>query len=140
MLIVHVHAHVKPEFVEAFRTATAENARNSVLEPGILRFDVIQQADEPSRFVLIEVYRTVEATAAHKETAHYARRAAASRRCSRWGRAGRGRTRSKPSPASARWTPRRSGITSRRCRSGWTSRIKGSRWGGRLNRNESPIS
>ncbi len=72
MLIVHVHAHVKPEFAEAFRVATAENARNSVLEPGILRFDVIQQADDPSRFVLIEVYRTVEATVAHKETAHYA--------------------------------------------------------------------
>jgi len=73
MLIVHVHAHVKPEFVEAFRLATAENARNSVQEPGILRFDVIQQADDPTRFVLIEVYRTVEATAAHKETAHYAK-------------------------------------------------------------------
>ncbi|HEY1204649.1 MAG: putative quinol monooxygenase [Bryobacteraceae bacterium] len=72
MLIVHVHAHVKPEFVEAFRVATAENARNSVLEPGILRFDAIQQADDPTRFVLIEVYRTVEATVAHKETAHYA--------------------------------------------------------------------
>lgn len=72
MLIVHVHAHVKPEFVEAFRAATAENARNSVLEPGILRFDVIQQADDPSRFVLIEIYRTVEATVAHKESAHYA--------------------------------------------------------------------
>jgi (4S)-4-hydroxy-5-phosphonooxypentane-2,3-dione isomerase len=72
MLIVHVHAHVKPEFVEAFRAATAENARNSALEPGILRFDVVQQADDPTRFVLIEVYRTVEATTAHKETAHYA--------------------------------------------------------------------
>jgi quinol monooxygenase YgiN len=72
MIIIHVHAHVKPEFVEAFKVATAENARNSVLEPGILRFDVIQQADDPSRFVLIEVYRTVEATVAHKETAHYA--------------------------------------------------------------------
>ena len=73
MLIVHVHVHVKPEFVEAFRLATAENARNSVQEPGVLRFDVIQQADDPTRFVLIEVYRTVEATAAHKETAHYAK-------------------------------------------------------------------
>ena len=72
MVIVHVHAHVKPEFVEAFRVATAENARNSVLEPGILRFDVIQEADDPTRFVLIEIYRTVEATVAHKETAHYA--------------------------------------------------------------------
>ena len=72
MVIVHVHAHVKPEFVEAFRVATAENARNSVLEPGILRFDVIQQEDDPTRFVLIEIYKTVEATVAHKETAHYA--------------------------------------------------------------------
>jgi len=72
MLIVHVHAHVKPEFVEAFKVATAENARNSVLEPGVLRFDVIQQEDDPSRFVLVEIYRTIEATVAHKETAHYA--------------------------------------------------------------------
>jgi quinol monooxygenase YgiN len=73
MLIVHVHVHVKPEFVEAFKQATIENARNSVKEPGIARFDVIQQADDPTRFVLVEVYRTVEATNAHKQTAHYAR-------------------------------------------------------------------
>ncbi len=73
MLIVHVFVHVKPECIEAFREASAENARNSVLEPGIARFDVIQQADDPSRFVLVEVYRTAEAPAAHKETAHYAR-------------------------------------------------------------------
>lgn len=72
MLIVHVHVHVKPEFVDAFRLATVENARNSVLEPGIARFDVIQQADDPTRFVLVEVYRSVEATAQHKEAAHYA--------------------------------------------------------------------
>jgi quinol monooxygenase YgiN len=72
MLIVHVHVHLKPEFVDAFRLATIENARNSVLEPGIARFDVIQQADDPTRFVLVEVYRSVEATAAHKATAHYA--------------------------------------------------------------------
>ena len=52
MLIVHVHIHVKPEFVEAFRQASVENARNSVQEPGIARFDVIQQADDPTRFVL----------------------------------------------------------------------------------------
>ncbi len=73
MLIVHVHAHVKPEFVEQFRAATAENARNSVREPGIARFDVVQQADDPTRFVLVEVYRDAEAPAAHKQTAHYAR-------------------------------------------------------------------
>ncbi len=72
MLIVHVHVQVKTEFIEAFRRATIENARNSVLEPGIARFDVIQQADDPSRFVLVEVYRTPAASAAHKETAHYA--------------------------------------------------------------------
>jgi quinol monooxygenase YgiN len=71
MLVVHVHAHVKPEFVDAFRQATVENARNSVQEPGIARFDVIQQADDPSRFVLVEVYRTSEAPAQHKDTAHY---------------------------------------------------------------------
>jgi quinol monooxygenase YgiN len=71
MVIVHVHAHVKPEHVEAFRQATVENARNSVREPGVARFDVIQQMDEPARFVLVEVYRTPEAALEHKETAHY---------------------------------------------------------------------
>jgi quinol monooxygenase YgiN len=71
MLIVHVFVHVKPECVEAFRAATVENARNSVQEPGIARFDVIRQQDDPTRFVLVEVYRTPEAPAKHKETAHY---------------------------------------------------------------------
>ena len=71
MLIVQVHVHVKPEFVEAFKTASVENARNSVEEPGIARFDIIQRSDDPSHFVLIEVYRTPEAAAQHKETAHY---------------------------------------------------------------------
>jgi quinol monooxygenase YgiN len=73
MLIVHVHVHVKPESVEDFRKATLENARASVQEPGIARFDVVEQQDDATRFVLIEVYRTLEATAAHKETAHYAK-------------------------------------------------------------------
>ena len=73
MLIVHVHVHVKPEFVEAFKQATIENASNSVKEPGIARFDVIQQADDPTRFILVEVYKSAEAVAAHKETAHYAK-------------------------------------------------------------------
>ena len=73
MLIVHVHVHVKPEFVEAFRQASVENARNSVQETGIARFDVIQQADDPTRFVLVECYRTADAPAQHKATAHYAR-------------------------------------------------------------------
>ena len=71
MLIVHVYVHVKAEFLEQFKQATIENAANSVKEPGIARFDVIQQADDPTRFVLIEVYRTAEAPARHKETAHY---------------------------------------------------------------------
>lgn len=72
MLVVHVFVHVKPEFVEAFKAATVENARNSVQEPGIARFDVVQQADDPNRFVLVEVYRTADDPARHKETAHYA--------------------------------------------------------------------
>lgn len=73
MLIVHVHVHVKPDCVEAFRAATLENARASVQEAGIARFDVLQHAEEPRRFVLVEVYRSPEAPAAHKQTAHYAR-------------------------------------------------------------------
>lgn len=71
MLIVHVHVHVKPECVAAFQAATLENARQSVREPGIARFDVVQQADDPTRFVLVEVYRSPDAPAAHKDTAHY---------------------------------------------------------------------
>lgn len=71
MLVVHVHARVKPEFVEAFRQASLTNAAASVREPGIARFDVIQQADDPTRFLLVEVYRTPEAPAAHKATPHY---------------------------------------------------------------------
>jgi quinol monooxygenase YgiN len=71
MFIVHVFVHVKPEFVEAFKAATLENARNSVQEPGIARFDVVQQLDDPNRFVLVEVYRTEDDPAAHKETGHY---------------------------------------------------------------------
>lgn len=71
MLIVQVNVHVKSDCVDAFRAATLENARNSVDEPGVARFDVLQQMDDPTRFVLIEVYRTPEAPARHKETAHY---------------------------------------------------------------------
>ena len=73
MHIVHVHVHVKPEFVEAFRQATIEIASNSIKEAGIARFDVIQQMDNPTRFVLVEVYNSANAPAAHKETAHYKR-------------------------------------------------------------------
>lgn len=71
MLIVHVHVRVKSECIDAFRDATLENARKSVEEPGIARFDVLQQADDPARFVLVEVYRNSDAPAQHKETAHY---------------------------------------------------------------------
>ena len=71
MLIVHVFVHVKPDQVEAFLTATLENARNSVQEPGIARFDVIRRQDDPAQFVLVEVYRTSEDPSRHKETAHY---------------------------------------------------------------------
>ena len=77
MLIVHVHVHVKPEFVEPFQQATVQNAAASVKEPGIARFDVVRQTDDPTRFVLIEVYRDQAATAAHKETAQYKKWAAA---------------------------------------------------------------
>jgi len=71
MLIAHVFVHVKSNQVEAFRNATLENARNSIQEPGIARFDIIQQQDDPTSFVLVEVYRTPDDPARHKETAHY---------------------------------------------------------------------
>jgi autoinducer 2-degrading protein len=71
MLVVHVFVHVKPDQLDAFEKATIENARNSVQEPGIARFDIIQQQDDPTRFVLVEVYRTANDPAKHKETAHY---------------------------------------------------------------------
>ena len=71
MFVVLVHVHVKPESVEAFKEASMENARNSIQEPGIARFDVIQQLDDPRRFVLVEVYRTPDDPAKHKDTAHY---------------------------------------------------------------------
>ncbi|GLC26821.1 putative quinol monooxygenase [Roseisolibacter agri] len=72
MLIVHVHVHVKPDAVDAFARASLENARHSREEPGIVRFDVVQQQDDPTRFVLVEIYRTSEDPARHKATAHYA--------------------------------------------------------------------
>jgi len=72
MFIVHVHIRVKPEFLEPFIEATLANARASVQEPGVARFDVVQQTDDHTRFVLVEVYRDVEANTAHKTTAHYA--------------------------------------------------------------------
>jgi autoinducer 2-degrading protein len=72
MLIVHVFVHVKPDTVDAFIEATRENARSSIREPGIVRFDVAQQDDDPTRFLLMEIYRTPDDPARHKETAHYA--------------------------------------------------------------------
>lgn len=71
MLIVHVHVRVKPDTLAAFKAATLANARASVQEPGVLRFDIVEQADDPTRFVLIEIYRDAAAQAAHKVTAHY---------------------------------------------------------------------
>jgi autoinducer 2-degrading protein len=73
MLVVHVHVHVKSESVDAFKMATIENARNSIREPGIARFDLIQQTDDPTRFVLVEVYCTPDDPARHKVTTHYAK-------------------------------------------------------------------
>ena len=73
MLIVQVFVHVNAEHVDAFKVATLDNATHSVLEAGIARFDVLQQQDDPTRFTLIEAYRTADAPAAHKATAHYAR-------------------------------------------------------------------
>jgi len=71
MNILHVHLLVKPEFIEKFKSISIENARNSLNEPGVVRFDVIQQVNDPCRFELIEVYRSPEDQAKHKETAHY---------------------------------------------------------------------
>jgi quinol monooxygenase YgiN len=73
MLITLVHVQVKPDAVDNFKAVSLENARHSVLEPGVARFDVIQQSDDPTRFLLLEVYRTDDAPARHKETAHYAK-------------------------------------------------------------------
>ena len=71
MFIVHVFVRVKPQNIEDFKAASIQNAHQSVKEPGVARFDVIQQKDEPTRFVLVEVYRTTDDPARHKETAHY---------------------------------------------------------------------
>jgi autoinducer 2-degrading protein len=68
---MHMFIHVKPEKIEEFKALTLVNAENSRKEPGVARFDVIQQADDPARFVLVEVYRTPEEAGKHKETAHY---------------------------------------------------------------------
>jgi quinol monooxygenase YgiN len=72
MLIVFVHVTVKEEFIKDFKTVSLKNAQSSIQEAGIARFDVVQQQDDPKKFVLIEGYRTAEAPARHKETLHYA--------------------------------------------------------------------
>ncbi len=71
MFIVHVFVHVKEDCIEAFKKATIENAAYSIKEPGIARFDFVEQQDDPTRFVLVEVYRTSDDPLKHKETAHY---------------------------------------------------------------------
>jgi (4S)-4-hydroxy-5-phosphonooxypentane-2,3-dione isomerase len=71
MMIVHVYIHVKTEFVTLFKEASIENAQNSLLESGVTRFDLLQQQDDPNRFLLIEIYKSIEDSAFHKETAHY---------------------------------------------------------------------
>ncbi|WP_167604940.1 antibiotic biosynthesis monooxygenase [Maribellus sediminis] len=73
MYIVHVNVHVKRDWVEDFIDATIENAKNSLLEPGVARFDIVQQQDDPTRFVLVEAYRHYEDPARHKATEHYQR-------------------------------------------------------------------
>lgn len=72
MIIVHVYLHVKDEMINTFKEATIKNAKNSVQEPGIIRFDVLQQEDDPSRFLAVEIFKDEKAISAHKETAHYA--------------------------------------------------------------------
>jgi quinol monooxygenase YgiN len=72
MLIVHVHVHVRSADVPAFIAATRENARHSIDEAGVIQFDLLQQNDDPTRFLLIEIYRTADDPARHKATAHYA--------------------------------------------------------------------
>jgi (4S)-4-hydroxy-5-phosphonooxypentane-2,3-dione isomerase len=72
MLVVHIQVQVKPEHVQAFIAATRKNSQASLKEPGVARFDVVQQADDPTRFVFVEAYKTPDAPAQHKQTAHYA--------------------------------------------------------------------
>ena len=71
MHVTLVHVHVKPEHLEPFIAAMIRNHEGSVREPGNLRFDVLQSEDDPTRFVLVEMFRDAEAAAAHKATPHY---------------------------------------------------------------------
>lgn len=71
MLVAIINAHVKSDVIDKFKAATLDNASNSLKEPGVIRFDVYQQTDDPSRFTLLEIYRTPDDPARHRETAHY---------------------------------------------------------------------
>jgi autoinducer 2-degrading protein len=71
MIVTCVYVHVKPEALESFIKATTDNCSESVKEPGNLRFDLVQQIDDPHRFMIYEAYESEEAAAAHKSTAHY---------------------------------------------------------------------
>jgi quinol monooxygenase YgiN len=73
MLVAIINVHVKPEYIEPFKIVSRDNASNSIHEPGVIRFDVYQQSDDPSRFTLLEIYRTEDDPVRHRETAHYAR-------------------------------------------------------------------
>ena len=73
MTVTLVHVYVKPEFIEAFINATHENHENSIKESGNLRFDVLQDAKDPGKFILYEAYQNEDAAAAHKETSHYSK-------------------------------------------------------------------
>jgi (4S)-4-hydroxy-5-phosphonooxypentane-2,3-dione isomerase len=73
MLVAIVQVHIKTDFIELFKTATLDNASNSIKEPGVFRFDVYQQSDDPTRFTLIEIYRSEDAPNKHRGTGHYAR-------------------------------------------------------------------
>lgn len=71
MIVATITIYVKPEFIDEFIRATVENHRNSIKEPGVLRFDFLQCTDDPTRFLLYEAYKNAEAVASHKETEHY---------------------------------------------------------------------
>jgi (4S)-4-hydroxy-5-phosphonooxypentane-2,3-dione isomerase len=73
MLVAIINVHVKSDFIEGFKTASLDNASNSVKEPGVIRFDVYQQSDDPSRYTLVEIYKTDEDVTRHRETTHYVR-------------------------------------------------------------------
>ncbi|HZM13877.1 MAG TPA: antibiotic biosynthesis monooxygenase [Bacteroidales bacterium] len=73
MIVTCVHINVKPENVREFIKAMIENHEDSVQEPGNLRFDVLQKADDPCRFMIYEAYESQEAADLHKTSLHYIR-------------------------------------------------------------------